>query len=205
MKKCKECGAELAKEDLFCGECGAKIASQIEEDSGDKSDAEETETDEADVKKSASADKKKSSSKIDGTKKRSSNPKKTQENENDDNDSVILPNCIIGFVVLFFAGLLLKHDWNKLGGILMFFAVISNIVCAMTKEKKTRKILCINLVVWAVTSVFLRMSGHSVVAYMSLVSVICTTIGFSSIKKKLSVVPLIVLLLVAAEVVLGIL
>lgn len=27
MAKCKNCGAELARDDIFCGECGARVES----------------------------------------------------------------------------------------------------------------------------------------------------------------------------------
>jgi len=177
MKKCKECGAELAKEDLFCGECGAKVetaAAKVDEtkdETDDEAEASEEEEGDSDADEA--------------------------EPKEEEDDSALLITNIMGFAILFGAIMLFKHDWNKLGAIVAFFSLFFSFANVTAGNKKSRPLLLITLAAWAAVSLYMASNDHIVVAYACLVPLACTTGGLSSIKKKLAIVPLVVTLGVA--------
>ncbi len=178
MAKCKECGAELVEGDLFCGECGAKVESQVEDDvSGDSEEdsADEVEDSSDEVEDSADEVEQESGA-SDGEK---------------SNHSDLITLNIMSFVLLFATLLLFKHGWNKIGTIVSLLALFFGLVNIGANDKKSRVLMFITMFIWAAASVYLALTGHTVISYLCLLPLGCITIGMSIIKKGLAFIPLI--------------
>ena len=114
MAKCKVCGAELVKGDLFCGECGAKVEPQTDEEDVSQDE------DEEEVEETPAASSTGSGSQSSG--------------DSNDPDNGLIPCCVLSIVGIIASAALLNRGWNKIGGILAvagaFFALPSAEICA---------------------------------------------------------------------------
>lgn len=217
MKKCKECGAPLEDDDLFCGECGAKVESeagepQTEKEVEEEEEPEEEESDEEDGSDEADAEEepkpvqKKPAAKKTSTRRKSSgsgrkkstsksdNKKKQEENDDTAAVSVI---AITSLVLMAIALKVLGNDHTIIAGILTYLALGMSLGTAMPDSKKTRPLLFLSLFAWSGISLYLADNDHPVFAWSCLLALACTTGGLSNIKKKLAIVPLVVTLGVA--------
>lgn len=217
MKKCKECGAPLEEDELFCGECGAKVESeagepQTEKEVEEEEEPEEEESDEEDGSDEADAEEepkpvqKKPAAKKTSTRRKSSgsgrkkstsksdNKKKQEENDDTAAVSVI---AITSLVLMAIALKVLGNDHTIIAGILTYLALGMSLGTAMPDSKKTRPLLFLSLFAWSGISLYLADNDHPVFAWSCLLALACTTGGLSNIKKKLAIVPLVVTLGVA--------
>ena len=224
MKKCKECGAPLEEDELFCGECGAKVESEAgepqteeeveeeeepeeeesdEEDGSDEADAEEEQDDSDDEEAEEEEPKpvqKKPAAKKTSTRRKSSGSGRKKSTSKSDNKKKQEENddtaavSVIAITSLVLMAIALKVLGNDHT---IIAGILTYLALGMSLGKKTRPLLFLSLFAWSGISLYLADNDHPVFAWSCLLALACTTGGLSNIKKKLAIVPLVVTLGVA--------
>ena len=180
MAKCKVCGAELVKGDLFCGECGAKVEPQTDEE-----DVSQDEDEEDDVEETPAASSTGSGSQSSG--------------DSNDPDNGLIPCCVLSIVGIIASAALLNRGWNKIGGILAAAGAFFALPSMTAKSRKNTVLLYVFLVLWIGATLYMKMAGHKISSYISLVGVLCNAVGLCALsKKKVAIIPLLLTLGLAA-------
>ncbi|MBQ1661741.1 MAG: zinc ribbon domain-containing protein [Treponema sp.] len=181
MAKCKVCGAELVKGDLFCGECGAKVEPQTDEEDVSQDEDEEEE----EVEETPAASSTDSGSQSSGD---SNNP-----------DNGLIPCCVLSIIGIVASAILLNKGWNKTGCILAIVGAFFALPSISAKSKKNTVFLYIFLVLWICAALYMKIAGHKVTSYISLAGVLFNTVGLCALnKKKIAVIPILLTLGTAA-------